>query len=647
MPYPQVTYKDTVFNGPSLLKRQKTTISQVTVKAQLKQLRDSGRYDCFKLQWHPVYDDKSMWPVPKSLFWDSDIGKWIEGACYLLFESYDAEVDTAVRELVDMIRSAQQEDGYLNVYFTVVEPDARWSNIRDQHELYNAGHLIEGALAHREYYKNDLLMEPILKYVKLIRSVFGPGQSQRHAYPGHPEIELALLRLYHATGEQDAYDLAQYFIEERGNPNGQDGQLYYDWEEKQRGDSPWMRPDPYPVAHAHWYNQAHAPILQQKTIEGHSVRAVYLLIAVADLVVLDETGGKPYRSRDEYLKAAKTLWDNMVDKKMYVTGGVGAISAWEGFGRDYFLPQGTNEGGCYAETCASIAVMMLAERMLHLELDSRYADIMELCLYNAVMTAMSLDGREFTYVNQLASSDEDKSVRHDWFECACCPPNLMRLFGSLGGYLWDYGYRDRVAHVNVHLYTTAKVEFDAGGEKVTLEQETNWPWDGNVSFRLVAPSSVDTVVRLRLPAWSRGEFTLSPPCHDATAERGYLTLPSSYTSKHGSFEVTIHGFEPRHLSPHPYTNQNSLAMARGPIIYCVEDADHPWEENHFRDVVISDQSQVTEEKRTVDGTDEHFVALRTVGWIRDMGVNLILNLVESNTLQGRIVNKAPEFDAET
>ncbi|KAH8204432.1 hypothetical protein TruAng_001348 [Truncatella angustata] len=610
--YPQVTFSRTTFHGPSVLKNRKETISRTTVKAQLEQLRNTGRYDCFKLQWHPIYDDHSTWPVPKSLFWDSDVGKWIEGACYSLVHEYDAAIDAAVRELVDMIRSAQQPNGYLNVYFTVVEPQARWSNIRDQHELYNAGHLIEGALAHENYYKNGLLLEPIVKYVKLIRSVFGPDAQQRHAYPGHPEIELALLRLYSETKNQDAYDLAQYFIEERGNSTGQNGMLYYDWEEKQRGDTPWKRPNAYPMSHSHWYNQSHTPILQQKTVEGHAVRAMYLYTAVADLLHLDHVGLHTYKQNHEYFNALQTLWNNMVDKKMYLTGGIGAMEQWEGFGQDYFLPQGSDEGGCYSETCASIGVMMLAERLLHLDLDSRYADVMELQLYNTVMTAMSLDGKAFTYVNQLASSNKDKSARETWFECSCCPPNLMRLYGSLGGYLWDFGQENDSAFVNVHLYTTAQVQFEASGEKVELIQESNWPWGGIVSFKL--KSTTPVITRLRIPSWSEGNYKLSPPLNDTSVTKGYLTLPASYTSQNPSFIIHFGGFEPRFISPHPYTNQNTLTLARGPIIYCVEDADNTWEKNHFKDITISAKARVLEEKRDCIG--ESFVGLRSTGRVR-------------------------------
>lgn len=359
-------------------------------------------------------------------------------------------------------------------------------------------------------------MEPLEAYVKLMHSVFGPGEDQRHAYPGHPEIELALLRLYTATNNQDAYDLAKYFIQERGNPTGQHGMLYYDWEEGQRGDHPYQRPNCYPMARNHWYNQAHAPILHQATVEGHAVRAMYLFTAVADLVVLDKIGLKPFQEASAYSDTLKTLWNNMVDKRMYLTGGIGAMSQWEGFGRDYFLPQSTDEGGCYSETCASIGVIMLAERLLHIDLDSRYADVLELQLYNAVMTAMSLEGNAFTYVNQLASSDQDGSGRATWFDCSCCPPNLMRLYGSLGGYLWDYGSDRESPFINVHLYTQATLTFKVDNHEVKLSQRSNWPWEGEVSFNLQGPTQNNITIRLRIPAWSGGKYTVryNAPLHE-------------------------------------------------------------------------------------------------------------------------------------
>ncbi|KAI0407593.1 hypothetical protein F4802DRAFT_518381 [Xylaria palmicola] len=619
MSHPQELFSQTTFTGPSLLQARRETIQQVTVKVQLKKLKETGQYDCFNLKWQPIYDDKSRWPSPPPVYWDSDVAKWIEGACYMLTEFYDAEVDAAVRELVQMIRDAQQEDGYLDVYFTVIEPGKRWSNLRDQHELYNAGHLIEAALAHSNYYKNDSFIVVMHKYIKLIRSVFGPGEHQRHGYPGHPEIELALLRFYSVTGNQDAYDLAQYFIEERGNPTGQNGMAYYEWEREQRGDDPWKRPDSFPMRSAHWYCQAHLPILQQNTIEGHAVRALYLLTGVANLLSFDELGIKPFRAKEKYIGTLRTLWNNMVDKKMYLTGGIGSMMQWEGFGFDYFLPQGSDEGGCYNETCASIGVMMLAERLLHLELNSKYADVMELCLYNAVMTAMSLGvstGNTFTYVNQLVSSEKDKNIRAAWFETSCCPPNISRLFGSIGGYLWDYGGLREDVFVNVHLYTTAKVSFQVDEQAVVFKQSSNWPWEGNVTFQLEAPPTANTTIRLRIPTWAKNGFTLDPTLESATIENGYVALPPSYTSHNKTFSIQVHGFEPRYISPHPYTNQRTLTLARGPLIYCAEDFDNPWEEDHFRNVGLTLGNPISEEEHVISEMGERYVGLRAVGWVR-------------------------------
>lgn len=480
--------------------------------------------------------------------------------------------------------------------------------------------MIEAALAHREYYKNDLLLEPVVKYVALIRKTFGPEENQLHGYPGHPEIELALLRLYSVTGAQDAYDLARYFLEERGNLKGQNGKHYYDWEEEQRGDSAWLRPDAYPQSHAYWYCQAHAPILEQPSVEGHSVRALYLLTAAADLLCIEKQGSQSLSSSKDWKKAVDRLWDNMVDKKMYVTGGIGAIKQWEGFGIDYFLPQGTDEGGCYSETCASIAVMMLAERMLHVDLDNRYADIMELCLYNNIMTAMSVNGKAFTYVNQLASSDTDKNTREEWFWCACCPPNLARLFGSLGGYLWDFGGSEAEAFVNVHLYTTAKVDFEVDGKRVALEQKSGWPWDGNIAFQLSAPEHLRTTIRLRLPGWSQAQYVLTPApsSEQISISKGYLELDPTYTAANTSFTLQIQNFGPRYIAPHPYTNQNTLTLARGPIIYCAEDVDNTWENNHFKDVMVRTGSPIAEEKRIFEDTGEEYVALKSTCWVRSM-----------------------------
>jgi DUF1680 family protein len=368
---------------------------------------------------------------------------------------------------------------------------------------YNAGHLIEAALSHQLYYKNNCLLDPMLKYVELLHQTFGPRAGQIHGYPGHPEIELALLRLYARTGNAKAYELAKYFITERGNPSGALGKHFYITEAAQRGDRPGQRPagDAWPTANAFWYQQAHKPILEQDTIEGHSVRAMYLLTAVADLVRHSRDIEPDSKSFEPYKTACEKLWENMVNKKMYLTGGIGSIDQWEGFGIDYFLPQSSDEGGCYAETCASIGVMMLAERMLQLDLNGKYADIMELALYNTVLGSMSLNGKEFLYENHLASCPKRPMKREAWFDCACCPPNLTRTIGMLGGYMWSHHIKGNDVTINVHLYDEAELKFDVGGEQVKLRQSTSWPWKGCGTFILDAPSSLDVTIKLRIPSW--------------------------------------------------------------------------------------------------------------------------------------------------
>lgn len=277
------------------------------------------------------------------------------------------------------------------------------------------------------------------------------------------------------------------------------------------------------------YNQAHKPILEQETIEGHSVRAMYLLTAVADLCVLDS---KSFGSR--YFPAVKRLWRNMVNQKMYLTGGIGAMSQWEGFGIDYFLPQSTDEGGCYSETCAAIGVMMLAERILQvthpscyaiiclcvsqtnmsqIDLDGQYTDILERALYNAMLTGMSIDGKAFTYINQMATSEKNASnKREEWFECACCPPNVARVLGHIGGYLWTPKTNSQSsATVNVHLFASASLKYvlEDSQKKFSLVQTTNYPWEGAIDYDLSNSDDIELDINIRIPAWAADDWEVS------------------------------------------------------------------------------------------------------------------------------------------
>ena len=253
MAYPQTRFASTTVTPDSLVGRRRQAVAKNTVLYQLEVLKKTGRYDAFKLHWHPTYDEPpEVWPIPNHLFWDSDVAKWIEGACYLLKQQHLLEVDEAVKDLVEMIRFAQQPDGYLNLHYTVVEPGKRFTSLRDMHELYNAGHMIEAALAHNDFYGDDLLLGPVVKYADLLCDVFGPSDKQLHGYPGHPEIELALLRLHDRTGNSKHADLARYFLTERGNPQGCEGRHYYVVEAEKRGDDPHKQPAFYPEPTSLW-----------------------------------------------------------------------------------------------------------------------------------------------------------------------------------------------------------------------------------------------------------------------------------------------------------------------------------------------------------------------------------------------------------
>ncbi|KAF2672929.1 DUF1680-domain-containing protein [Microthyrium microscopicum] len=579
MAYPQSTFIHTALDPTCFIGRKREVVRKSTLKYQLEALKSTGRYDAFKLKWHPIYNEPpDTWPVPKHLFWDSDIAKWIEGACYFLHESKDPEIEGAIKELVQMIRSASQPDGYLNIHFTVVDPEGRFTNLRDMHELYNAGHLIEAAVAYHELYNDNDLLEPILKYVDLLHETFGPGDHQRHGFPGHPEIEFALLRLYAVTRDEKHRQLAKYFIQERGNPTGQSGRHYYDVEREERGERQYEWPTYYPTESRYRYQQAHLPILEQPTIEGHSVRAMYLLTAASDLV-------RQSKDMADYKVSLLRLWDNMVDKKMYMTGGIGSVKQWEGFGPDYLLPHGTDEGGCYGETCASIGVMMLAHRLLQLDLNGKYGDIMELCFYNTVLGGMSADGTKFSYTNQLASSDTDLSERADWFQVACCPPNVTRLLGSIGGYLWDYeeDVLSKSVLIKVHMYASGTLTCRlSDGRDIKLKLESTYPWRGELKFELIGQADIETKVVLRIPDFvSEWKYEADDLKTEQRPKSGYFTIPVQSGGDVAKFTVHLPMVH-RLIRPHPYTNQDTVTLARGPLVYCIEDVDNPWTDDHFK-----------------------------------------------------------------
>ncbi|KAL7424687.1 hypothetical protein Q5752_000371 [Cryptotrichosporon argae] len=599
-PHPQTTYAETTIVPDSFYGSLRTLFADRVLKTQLDQLRKQGSYDAFRLGWCPTYDVRRLTGaktrldgIPPSLFWESDVGKWIEAACYFLSthtaSAHAAEFEAAIAELVDMIAAAQQDDGYLNIYFTVVDPAGRFKNMRDMHEMYNAGHLLEGALAHYHYTGSRKFIDVMIKNVDCFMRHVGPDEGQLHGYPGHPELELALLRLYAVTRDPRHERFALYLLEERGTrrpEQGKDGR-YFVHEAEVRDDH--VHPLTMESLKDVSYHQAHAPLTEQQDILGHSVRAFYLLTGAAD-------AGGPL------LDAARRLWTDAVDAKMYVTGGFGTEPRIEGFSRiAHRLPQSTGEGGCYAETCASIAAIMCSERILSHALDGKVRDTMELALLNAVLGGTNLEGTAFSYANKLATYGDETAERAEWFEVCCCPPNLSRTLGMLGGYTWATRVDAAAKTIGLDVYlllSAARTVELGGGATATVKMSSGMPWAGGAGLELSAPDGWSWDLRLPKPGYATG-VTLSVP---ATERDGFLhaRLPAT-AAVELAFDMAV-----RLLAPHPASGQDTLTVTRGPIVYVAESVDnaalddaHP----HFEGLGISPRAQFAQRTTQIAGVD--------------------------------------------
>ena len=435
-------------------------------------------------------------PNTAVMYWDSDIAKWIETASCTLGTRHDAELEARIDAVIARIASAQRADGYFNSYFIRREPAKRWTNLRDWHELYCAGHLIEAAVAHTQVTGKTRLLDVARRYADYISTVFGPRPGQRRGYCGHPEIELALVKLYRLTGERRFLELAKFFVDERGRQPH-----YFDQEAIARGEDPAAQ-----YYGTYEYSQSHMPVRDQRQVVGHAVRAMYLYSAMADL-------GAEYGD-ESLLHACEALWQDLTTKRLYVTGGLGPSARNEGFTADYDLPNET----AYAETCAAVGLVFWAHRMALARRDGRYADAMELALYNGALSGLALDGEHFFYDNPLASRGGHR--RWTWHRCPCCPPNIGRLVASLGQYM----YSTAANEVAVHLYIAADATIDVGGVPVALRQRTNYPWDGSVRIEVEPERSVRFALRLRIPGWCRSArvaINAKPVDAETLADAGY------------------------------------------------------------------------------------------------------------------------------
>ena len=530
-PLKAVTINDTFWSERRRVNRD------VTLAAEYKQCETTGRIAALTLA-----------PVPEQhYFWDSDVAKWLEAAAYSLETDPDPEMEKRVDQTIDLLQAAQQPDGYLNTYFTTVAPEQRWVNLRDHHELYCAGHLIEAGVAHYAATGKTTLLDVVRRYADYIGAVFGTGPNQKRGYCGHEEIELALVKLAEATGDPKYRTRAQYFVDERGqSPH------YFDTEALARSEDP---ADFHQKSYE--YNQSHEPVREQTRVTGHAVRGMYLYAAMADLAATETDG--------ILKRACEKIWDHVTSAQMYVTGGVGGFASNEGYGADFDLPNLT----AYAETCAAVGLVFWASRLANLDCDSRYADVMEQALYNGVLSGVSLDGTRFFYENPLASAGTHH--RQDWFGCACCPPNIARLLASFGSYIYGQSETD----LAVHLYVQGKAELSIAGQAVTLTQTTEYPWDGLVSLQVAPEHAASFRLRLRLPAWCESPaVSLNGEAVTLIVERGYAVLEREW--QHGD-TVTLDLPMPVqrvYADPRVAVNRGRVALRRGPIVYCLEAADN-------------------------------------------------------------------------
>ena len=473
------------------------------------------------------------------VFMDSDLYKALEAAAYSLATHPDPALEAQMDRIIALLAAAQLPNGYLDTYFEVKEPNAKWTNLRDWHELYCAGHLFEAAVAHYQATGKRHLLNVAIKLADHIDATFGSAPGKRMGYPGHPEIELALVKLSRATGEKRYFDLARFFVENRGikffatehntSLNDYDGTYWQD----------------------------DVPICDHKNIKGHAVRACYLLSGATDVAA--ET------RNPALLRMLDRVWRNTTERNMYLTGGIGPSASNEGFTVDYDLPNLS----AYQETCASVALALWNHRMGLLYGDSRYADVYERSLYNGVLAGVSLDGTRFFYVNPLASVGGHH--RSPWFGCACCPPNVARTLSSLGGYV--YATSDKALWINLYLQGGVKTE--VAGVPVEMQVRTDYPWDGRIALTLKPASPATFQLRLRLPGWCKSS-TLAvnkKPQPSPVMEKGYLVIDRTW--KPGDTAVLDLAMPVERIQAHPGVREDAgqLALQRGPLVYCVEQVD--------------------------------------------------------------------------
>ncbi|HVZ25997.1 MAG TPA: beta-L-arabinofuranosidase domain-containing protein [Sediminibacterium sp.] len=514
---------------------------------------------------------------------DSDVYKALEAMSYSLSTHPDSAMEKKADEWIDLIAGAQMPDGYIDTYYSLQFPEKRWTDM-SMHEDYNGGHLIEAAVAYYRATGKRKLLDVAIRFANHFDSLFGPGK--RDWVTGHQELELALVKLYQVTKERKYLQLADWLLSERGHQKAV-GYTWTDWKDTA-------------------YAQDIKPVKEQKEITGHAVRAMYMYTGAADVAALTGDEG--------YMHAMKDVWQDVVYRNMYVTGGIGSSGSNEGFGTDYELPN----DNAYCETCASVGMVFWNQRMGMLTGESKYIDVLEKTLYNGALDGISLQGNQFFYGNVLASMG--RQSRRDWFGTACCPANIARLIASLGNYV--YGTDDKDIWVNLFVGSATKIS--SGKIPVSIAQETNYPWDGNLSIAVSPETPASFALHVRYPGWARGvaapgglyhfEDTSFASCTvrvngeviKAWVDKGYLTIGRTW--KKGdkvtvSFPMPVHRVMSR---KEVKADEARIALQRGPLIYCVEGVDNT---GKVVNLVLPRTAACTTENETIQS--EPVVAITT------------------------------------
>ena len=466
-------------------------------------------------------------------FDDSDVYKALEGMAYSLINNPDSELEKKADEWIDKFAAAQQPDGYINTFYTLTGLDKRWTNM-DKHEMYCAGHMIEAGVAYYQATGKRKLLDVCIRMTDHMMSQFGPGK--RHWVPGHEEIELALVKLYQTTQEQKYLDFAYWLLEERGHGHGTMGD-----------EGKWN-----PV-----YYQDIVPVRQLTDISGHAVRCMYLYCGMADVAALKNDTG--------YIAAMDRLWDDVVHRNMYITGGIGSSHDNEGFTEDYDLPN----LDAYCETCASVGMVLWNQRMNQLTGDSKYIDVLERSLYNGALAGISLGGDRFFYVNPLESKGDHH--RQEWYGCACCPSQLSRFLPSIGNYI--YASSDDALWVNLYIGNTGQIRI--GETDILLTQETDYPWDGSVKLTISTSLPLEKEIRLRIPNWCKTyDLSINGKRINVSEEKDYAVIKDWKSQDVIALDMDM-PVEIVAADPHVKENFGKRAIQRGPLVYCMEEIDNP------------------------------------------------------------------------